>query len=83
MALLSHIRVCTDWNRFYHAMIVKKEDEPEPNIYLSVFMAWDEHNGKSNYKRHFKGTSEQDVIDKFNAFLKGKDKKEISSILKY
>ena len=81
--ILSHIRVCTDWNRFYHAMIVKKEDEPEPNIYLSVFMAWDEDHGKSKYKRHFKGTSEEDVTKKFNDFLKDMDGKEITNVLRY
>ena len=82
--ILSHIRVCTNWNRFYHAMIIKKEDEPEPNVYASVFMAWDEDsNGKSKYKRYFKGSSEEDVMKQFNNFLKRMDNKEITHVLRY
>ena len=82
--ILAHVRVCTDWNRFYHAMIIKKEDEPEPNFYASVFMTWDEDSiGKSKYKRHFKGTSEEDVMKKFNDFLKDMDGKEITNVLRY
>jgi hypothetical protein len=65
-------------------MIVKKEDEPEPNVYASVFMTWDEDsNGKSKYKRHFKGTSEEDVMKQFNDFLKQMDDKEITNVLRY
>ena len=82
--MLAHIRVCTAWNKFYHALIVKKEDEQEPNIYLSVFMAWDEDaNGNSKYKRHFKGTSEEVVMKQFSEFLKLHDNEEITNILRY
>lgn len=82
--ILAHVRVCTAWHRFYHAMIVKKEDEPEPNFYASVFMAWDEDStGKSKYKRHFIGTSEEDVMKQFSDFLKQMDGKEITNVLRY
>ena len=82
--ILAHVRVCTAWNRFYHAMIVKKEDEQEPNIYLSVFMTWDEDTaGKSKYKRHFRGSSEEDVMKQFSDFLKQIDDKEITNVLRY
>jgi hypothetical protein len=65
-------------------MIVKKEDEPEPNVYASVFMTWDEDaTGKSKYKRHFKGTSEEDVMKQFSDFLKQMDGKEITNVLRY
>lgn len=82
--ILSHIRVCTNWNRFYHAMIIKNEDEPEQNVYVSVFMAWDEDsNGNSKYKRHFKCSSEEEVMKQFNDFLKQIDDKEITHMLRY
>lgn len=82
--ILAHIRACTAWNRFYHAMIIKKEDEPEPNIYLSVFMAWDEDStGESKYKRHFKGISEENVMKQFSDFLKQMDDKEITNVLRF
>ena len=80
--ILKHIRLSTDWNRFYHAMIIKKEDEPEPNFYVSVFMAWDEDKGKSKYKTHFKGISEQDVLNKLKQFLSEQDKIEVD-LIKY
>lgn len=82
--ILAHIRVCTAWNRFYHAMIIKKEDEPAPNFYASVFMAWDEDSaGNSKYKRHFRGTSEENVMKQFSDFLKQMDGKEITNVQRY
>lgn len=84
MILLNHIRLITAWNRFYHAMIIKKEDEPEPNFYASVFMAWDEEpNGKSKYKTHFKGMSEQEVLNKLKQFLAEQDKTSVDLIKYY
>ncbi len=82
--ILSHIRLCTSPFRFYHAMIIKKEDEPEPNFYASVFMSWDEDStGKSKYKRHFKGVSEKDVIQKLKDFLKENDGTEVANLMRF
>lgn len=53
---------------------------------LSVFSyegSDEDANGKSKYKRHFRGTSEEDVMKQFNDFLKQMDDKEITNVLKY
>ena len=82
--ILKHIKLCTSCSRFYHAMIIKKEDEPEPNFYASVFMSWDEGStGKSKYKTHFKGISEQNVLNKLKQFLAERDKTSVDLIKYY
>ena len=79
--ILKHIRLNTAWNRFYHAMIIKKEDESEPNFYASVFITWDEDStGNSKYKTHFRGRSEQDVLNNLKQYLADQDKTSIDNI---
>lgn len=78
------IPTLVDIKKQTNEILAKKEAEQEPNIYLSVFMTWDEYTtGKSKYKRHFRGSSEEDVMKQFNDFLKQMDDQEITNILRY
>lgn len=72
--ITKHVRLSTACTKFYHAMIIKKDDDPD-TYYITVFMSWDqEPNGASKYKTHVKGTSEQDVLDKLKKFIASQDK---------